>query len=103
MRRRHGADYTAAYNPLKAYLITTSNPDKSVPQWVTPVFLQYWLKSWPVDPARSQLARQQIDFYAGELLRQNPYAISRGFRRRWFTREPIFLTLALCPAYTRTC
>jgi type VI secretion system protein ImpL len=71
-----GADYTAAYNPLKAYLITTSNPDKSVPQFLTPVFLQYWAQSRVVDPAQAQLARQQIDFYAGELLRQNPYTIS---------------------------
>ena len=28
-----GADYAAAYNPLKAYLITTSNPDKSTPEF----------------------------------------------------------------------
>ena len=71
-----GADYTAAYNPLKGYLITTSNPDRSMPQFLTPVLLQYWLKSWAVDPAQSQLARQQFDFYAGELLRQNPYTIN---------------------------
>ncbi|HET8636408.1 MAG TPA: type VI secretion protein IcmF/TssM N-terminal domain-containing protein, partial [Acidobacteriaceae bacterium] len=28
-----GADYSAAYNPLKAYLITTSNADKSTPEF----------------------------------------------------------------------
>jgi type VI secretion system protein ImpL len=71
-----GADYTAAYNPLKAYLITTSNPERSVPQFLTPVFLQYWAQSRVVDPAQAQLARQQIDFYANELLRQNPYTIN---------------------------
>jgi len=71
-----GADYTAAYNPLKAYLVTTSNPERSVPQFLTPVVLQYWTRSRAVDPAQSQLARQQIDFYAIELLRQNPYAIN---------------------------
>ncbi len=70
-----GADYTRAYNPLKAYLITTSNPEKSTPQFLTPVFLQYWTASRAIDPAQSQLARQQIDFYANELLRQNPYSI----------------------------
>ncbi len=47
-----GADYTAAYNPLKAYLITTSNPDKSVPQFLTPVFLQYWPAS-AIDGSRA--------------------------------------------------
>ena len=71
-----GADYTAAYNPLKAYLITTSNPEKSQAQFLTPVFLQYWMGSSVKDPAQQQLARQQIDFYAAELLRQNPYSIS---------------------------
>ena len=71
-----GADYTAAYNPLKAYLMTTSNPDRTVPQFLSPVLLQYWLKSWAVEPARSQLARQQMDFYSAELLRQNPYTIN---------------------------
>jgi len=71
-----GADYTAAYNPLKAYLITTSNPERSVPQFLTPVFLQYWTQSRVIDPAQAQLARQQIDFYANELVRQNPYDIN---------------------------
>ncbi len=71
-----GADYTAAYNPLKAYLITTSNPEKSQAQFLTPVFLQYWMGSNIRDLAQQQLARQQIDFYAGELLRQNPYSIA---------------------------
>ncbi len=71
-----GADYTAAYNPLKAYLITTSNPEKSQAQFLTPVFVQYWMGSTVRDPAQQQLARQQIDFYAAELLRQNPYSIS---------------------------
>ena len=71
-----GADYTAAYNPLKAYLITTSNPEKSQAQFLTPVFLQYWMGSNVKDPAQQQLARQQIDFYAAELLRQNPYSIT---------------------------
>jgi type VI secretion system protein ImpL len=71
-----GADYTAAYNPLKAYLITTTNPEKSQAQFLTPVFLQYWMGSNIRDLAQQQLARQQIDFYAGELLRQNPYSIA---------------------------
>jgi len=71
-----GADYTAAYNPLKAYLITTTNPEKSQAQFLTPVFLQYWMGSNIRDLTQQQLARQQIDFYAGELLRQNPYSIA---------------------------
>ena len=71
-----GADYTAAYNPLKAYLITTTNPEKSQAQFLTPVFLQYWMGPNIRDLVQQQLARQQIDFYAGELVRQNPYSIA---------------------------
>ena len=67
--------YSAAYNPLKAYLITTTNPDKSQSKFLTPIFLQYWIGSRQVDGESQQLAQQQIDFYANELLRQPPYAI----------------------------
>lgn len=69
--------YLAAYNPLKAYLITTSNPDKSQGKFLTPVFLQYWIGSRSVDPEQQQLAQRQIDFYAGELVRNPPYAIAQ--------------------------
>ena len=70
------ADYTAAYNPLKAYLMTTSNPEKTVPVFLTPLLLQYWTHARTSDPAQYQLARQQFDFYVNELLRQNPYSIT---------------------------
>jgi type VI secretion system protein ImpL len=68
--------YASAYNPLKAYLITTSNPDKSQSKFLTPVFLQYWVGSRQVDADQQQLAQKQVDFYANELLRQPPYAIT---------------------------
>ncbi len=68
--------YIAAYNPLKAYLITTSNPDKSQTKFLTPVFLQYWIGSRQVDADQQALAQKQIDFYGGELLRQPPYSIA---------------------------
>ncbi len=68
--------YLAAYNPLKAYLITTSNPEKSQAKFLTPVFLQYWIGARTLDPEQQQLAQKQIDFYAGELLRNPPYAIA---------------------------
>ena len=72
-----GADYSAAYNPLKAYLITTSNSDKSTPEFLTPVLMQYWTNSRVPDTnEQKQLAQQQFDFYAGELSRQNPYSIA---------------------------
>jgi type VI secretion system protein ImpL len=67
--------YNAAYNPLKAYLITTTNPDKSQPKWLTPVFLQYWAGTRQVDDQK-ELAQKQIDFYGNELLRHPPYSIT---------------------------
>ena len=66
--------YTNAYNPLKVYLITTTNPEKSS-SFLTPVFLQYWIGSRQVDSDSQQLAQKQIDFYASELLRKPPYVI----------------------------
>ncbi len=68
--------YNAAYNPLKAYLITTTNPDKSQTKFLTPVFLQYWIGTRPVDADQQGLAQKQIDFYGNELLRQPPYSIT---------------------------
>jgi len=73
-----GTDYsffTAAYNPLKAYLVTAGNHDKSVSQFLTPVVLQYWIGTRQVDPVQQSLASKQIDFYATELARQDPYTI----------------------------
>lgn len=72
-----GEDYSAAYNPLKAYLITTSNADKSTQEFLTPVLTQYWLNGRVPDTNdQKQLAQQQFDFYAAELARNNPYSIS---------------------------
>jgi type VI secretion system protein ImpL len=71
-----GADYSAAYNPLKAYLITTSNPDKSTPDFLAPVLTQYWANGLvPQSQDQQQLAQQQFQFYAAELLQNNPYTI----------------------------
>ncbi len=70
-----GADYTAAYNPLKAYLITTSNPEKSTAEFLSPVLMQYWPASTALGADEQQLARAQMDFYAEELKRANPYSI----------------------------
>jgi type VI secretion system protein ImpL len=67
--------YIAAYNPLKAYLITTSNPDKSQPKFLTPVFYQYWAGTRAIEPEQQALANKQIDFYGNELLRHPPYDV----------------------------
>lgn len=93
------SSYLAAYNPLKAYLITTSNPEKSQPKFLTAVFFEYWLGTRQVDPGQQQLAQKQIDFYASELLRQPPYAITpdssviehaRGYLSRFLAETRIY-------------
>jgi type VI secretion system protein ImpL len=72
-----GADYSAAYSPLRGYLITTSNADKSTQEFLTPVLMQYWLNGrTPETEQQKQLAQQQFDFYANELRRANPYSIA---------------------------
>jgi type VI secretion system protein ImpL len=71
------SDYNAGYNPLKAYLITTTNPDKSTREFLTPVLMQYWLNGRPPDTEeQKQLAQLQFDFYANELRSGNPYSIA---------------------------
>jgi type VI secretion system protein ImpL len=71
------ADYDAAYAPLRAYLITTTNPEKSTPEFLSPVLMQYWQNTRTPDSDQQRiLARRQFDFYADELRRANPYAIA---------------------------
>jgi type VI secretion system protein ImpL len=70
------SQYVAAYSPLKAYLITAGNHDKSVPPFLTPVFLKHWVGTRQVDSSQQQLAQKQIDFYANELVRRDPYVIN---------------------------
>ena len=77
--------YENTYNPLRAYLTTTSNHEKSTQQFLSPVLISYWQAGREVDPARLALARLQTDFYSTELAGENPYpsdndkaAIARG-------------------------
>ncbi len=72
-----GADYSLynnAYGPLKAYLITAGNHEKSSPQGLDPTFMDYW-KGSRNDPDELALAQKQVDFYATELARKDPYDI----------------------------
>jgi type VI secretion system protein ImpL len=64
-------EYVSNYDTLKAYLITTSNPEKSTPEFLSPVLEKYRSKSQDINA--QVLARAQFDFYADELKVQNPY------------------------------
>ncbi len=67
-------DYMTSYNALKAYLITTSNPDKSTKTFLTPVLMKYWQGVKQVEPQRYGLVGKQFDFYAEELKESNPFS-----------------------------
>jgi type VI secretion system protein ImpL len=69
-----GPDYGPTYDTLKAYLITTSNHDKSTREFLPPVLMKWWKNDRTVDDPRTQLAQKQFDFYAGELKDENPFS-----------------------------
>ena len=67
-------NYGFTYNTLKAYLITTSNHDKSTRLFLAPVLIERWLGGRELDAERAALARTQFEFYVGELAEENPYS-----------------------------
>lgn len=75
-----GDTYDKPYSELKAYLITTSNPDKSTIDFLSPVLFSHWLNGRDVDPERADLARKQFDFYSTELPRKNPFSSQNDTR-----------------------
>ena len=69
-----GPEYGPTYDALKAYLITTSNHDKSTRLFLSPALMKWWSGNRTVDPPRLQLASRQFDFYADELQEENPFS-----------------------------
>jgi type VI secretion system protein ImpL len=88
---RPNDDYGESYGLLKAYLITTTHPEKSTVEFLSPVLDKQWLAGRPLDPERSQLAQRQFDTYARELHYANPFAEqadqSAVVRARSFLRQ----------------
>jgi type VI secretion system protein ImpL len=66
-------DYGQNYDALKAYLITTSDSDKSTPDFLSPVLQRFYTAGQDQDSKIPGLARLQFDFYAKELKFGNPY------------------------------
>jgi type VI secretion system protein ImpL len=92
-------DYGDTYALLKAYLITTSNPDKSTAEFLTPVLMSRWIAGRDLDSTRAAFAARQFDTYANELRYGNPYALTadagmvdraRGFLRQFAGTERIY-------------
>ena len=69
-----GPEYGPTYDSLKAYLITTSNHDKSARAFLAPVLLNRWSANRNVDAERQQLAQKQFEFYSDELKVANPFS-----------------------------
>ena len=67
-------DYGYTYDTLKAYLITTSHPDKSTKMFLSPLLLKRWAGDRQVDAERQKLAQAQFDFYAEELKHGNMFS-----------------------------
>ena len=66
--------YGPVYDTLKAYLITTSNHDKSTRLFLSPVLSKAWAAGRDIDPDRVQLAQKQFDFYSDQLKDANPFS-----------------------------
>jgi len=67
-------DWQRPYESLRAYLITTSRPEKSTQVFLSPVLMNRWNHGNAVDEQRGALARAQFDFYADELRIENPFS-----------------------------
>lgn len=68
------SDYEATYRSLKAYLITTSHPQYSTPDFLTPELLEHWEGARALDPERSTLLRAQLDFFGEIIAAGHPFA-----------------------------
>lgn len=92
-------DYGSTYRVLKAYLITTSNPERSTEDFLAPVLLTQWSGVRSADSTQSQLAQRQFAFYARELPLGDPFSFpadtalvgrARSFLRQFTGIEPIY-------------
>ncbi len=62
-----GDDYSAAYVPLRAYLITTAYPSRSTPDFLPAALASAWAGSHTVTPEIAQLTSPQFQTYAGHM------------------------------------
>ena len=60
-------DYKHPYEELKAYLITTSNHDKSTVEFLPRVLTEVWSDKRGIDSDRVRLANLQFEYYSREL------------------------------------
>jgi type VI secretion system protein ImpL len=69
------ADSGAAYDALKAYLVTTSESQRNTGEFLQDFLMKDWKRDLgDVDQDRNDLAAQQFAFYSSELTVDNPYS-----------------------------
>jgi type VI secretion system protein ImpL len=69
------ADSGAAYDALKAYLLTTSESQRNTGEFLQDFLMKDWKRDLgDIDQDRSELASQQFAFYSSELTVDNPYS-----------------------------
>lgn len=71
-------EYQASYRPLKAWLITTSNPDKSTADFLPAALMNEWTAGRSITPETQQLAQNQFDYYAAVLPEPNSCLAALG-------------------------
>ncbi|HEX4169616.1 MAG TPA: ImcF-related family protein, partial [Bryobacteraceae bacterium] len=70
--------YDGIYDTLKAYRMTTSGECKPDAAFLAPVFFHSWQGEQLLDADPIKLAKQQVQFYAAELTRKNPYQLAEN-------------------------
>ena len=83
--------YVNTYSELKAYLITTSNNEKSTKDFLSPVLTSHWTAGRDIDADRAAIARGQFDFYSKELAAANPFSSNND--RAAISRARSYLSL----------
>jgi type VI secretion system protein ImpL len=67
------SDYGGAYDVLKAHLVTTTHPQESSREFLTPVLLAQWTAADDPGGERTELAARQFDLFASELRYGKPF------------------------------
>ncbi len=71
-------EYTLTYNPLRAYLITTSNPEKSTTEFLPGALEGAWTGTHTVSGAVANLTTLQFQTYAATLAEPNSCMATLG-------------------------
>jgi type VI secretion system protein ImpL len=66
-------DYGRSYAQLKAYIIETTEPKRSTPEFLAPVLLESWQRGQTLEEGVAPLAQRQFAFYAAMLPDTTPF------------------------------